>query len=69
MSNTNPLNDSLAWKVWLGSVVSVVLATVAVVLRLVARRISAAPFWWDDFTIIASLVRNRAHLDQGGVIV
>ena len=51
-----PPDVSLAWKVWLGSIVSVVAATVAVALRLFARRISAAPFWWDDWTIVASLV-------------
>lgn len=43
-----PPNDSVAWKVWLGSVVSVVLATIAVALHLFARKMSAAPFWWDD---------------------
>lgn len=48
MSDTQPPDDSLAWKVWLGSIVSVALATLAVALRLVARRISSAPFWWDD---------------------
>ncbi len=51
-----PPDDSLAWKVWLGSIVSVVAATIAVGARLLARRISAAPFWWDDWTIMASLV-------------
>ncbi len=51
-----PPDDSVAWKVWLGSVVSVVLATIAVALRLFARKLSAAPFWWDDWTIVASLV-------------
>ncbi len=53
-----PPDDSVAWKVWLGSVVSVVLATIAVALRLFARKLSAAPFWWDDWTIVASLVRR-----------
>ena len=56
MSSTLPPDDSLAWKVWLGSVVSVALATIAVAARLAARRTSAAPFWWDDYTILASLV-------------
>ena len=51
-----PPDDSLAWKVWIGTIVSVVSATVAVAARLLARKISAAPFWWDDWTIIASLV-------------
>ena len=59
-----PPDVSLAWKVWLGSIVSVVAATVAVALRLYARRLSAAPFWWDDWTIVASLVSmsGRANI-------
>lgn len=56
MSATHPPDDSIAWKVWVGSIVSVVLATLFVGLRLLARRISAAPYWWDDYTIIAALV-------------
>lgn len=56
-----PPDDSEAWKVWVGSVVSVVLATIAVIARLVARRISAANFWWDDYTIIAALVSTHDH--------
>ncbi|KAL8702705.1 MAG: hypothetical protein Q9201_004126 [Fulgogasparrea decipioides] len=55
MSSTLPPDDSLAWKVWVGSIVSVVTATVAVGLRLFARRISAAPYWWDDYTILVAL--------------
>ena len=56
MAGAMPIDDSVAWKVWLGSVVSVGLATVAVAARLIARKISAAPFWWDDYTIGISLV-------------
>ena len=56
MTGAMPIDDSVAWKVWLGSVVSVGLATVAVAARLSARKISAAPFWWDDYTIVISLV-------------
>ena len=51
-----PPDVSDAWKVWVGSIVSVVLATIAVAARLAARRISAARFWWDDYTIIMALV-------------
>ena len=51
-----PPDESLAWKVWLGTIVCVVASTTAVAARLLARKISAAPFWWDDWTIIASLV-------------
>ena len=58
-----PPDVSIAWKVWLGSIVSVVAATVAVVLRLIARRLSAAPFWWDDWTIVASLVSTSSRVN------
>ena len=58
MSSPLPPNNSVAWKVWLGSIVSVALATIAVSLRLLARRISNASFWWDDWTILASLVSS-----------
>lgn len=64
MATPLPPDDSVAWKCWLGSVASVVLATIAVALRLHARKLSRAPFWWDDWTIIASLVstlRTRCH--------
>ena len=59
-----PPDVSLAWKVWLGSIVSVVAATVAVALRLYARRLSAAPFWWDDWTIVASLVSMSSRVNM-----
>ena len=62
MSKPLPADDSVAWKVWLGSVVSVSSATVAVALRLLARRISNATFWWDDWTILASLVSLTLNL-------
>lgn len=53
-----PPDDNIAWKVWVGSIVSVVLATVAVVARLTARKLSAARFWWDDHLIAMALVRS-----------
>ena len=58
MAASKILNESAAWKVLLGSIVSVVLATTAVGLRLVARRLSDAPYWWDDYTICGALVRD-----------
>lgn len=62
-----PHDDSLVWKVWVGSVVSVIAATVPVAARFFARKISAAPYWWDDWTILASLVskalRSKEHSD------
>ena len=34
-------------------------ATIAVVLRLFARKLSKASFWWDDWTIVAALVTTK----------
>lgn len=34
-------------------------ATIAVVLRLFARKLSKASFWWDDWTIMAALVTSK----------
>ena len=36
------------------------LATTAVMLRLVSRRLSALTFWWDDVMIVASLLVSYA---------
>ena len=58
MAASNIPDESLEWKVLLGSIVSVVLATIAVVVRLVARRLSDAPYWWDDYTICGALVSD-----------
>lgn len=37
-------------------IVMIVTATLAVALRFIARRISGAGFWWDDWMILAALV-------------
>ena len=50
-------DDDIAWKVWLGSIISVLCATAAVISRLLAKRMSSARLWWDDWIIVASLVR------------
>jgi hypothetical protein len=38
------------------SVVLIILSTAAVVLRFLARRLSRAGLWWDDWTILFALV-------------
>ena len=43
-------------QVYGGTVSLIVLATLLVIARLIARRVSVAGFWWDDYTIIAALV-------------
>ena len=37
-------------------------ATIAVVLRLFARKLSTASFWWDDWTIVAALVTLKIFI-------
>ena len=44
--------------VYVAVAVGFVLATGAVILRLLARRISKASFGWDDYTIIFALVSS-----------
>ena len=44
--------------VYVAVAVGFVLATGAVILRILARRISKASFGWDDYTIIFALVRT-----------
>ena len=42
-----------------------IIATAAVILRFISRKISTASFWWDDWTILIALVtlseRNRSN--------
>lgn len=56
MAPALPPDENIAWKVWVGSIVGVVLSTVAVIARVIARRLSAAEFWWDDLFIVLALV-------------
>lgn len=45
-----------------GSMITLtVIAIIAVILRLFARKISKASFWWDDWTIIIALVKLPNH--------
>ncbi|KAL4923821.1 uncharacterized protein BDV17DRAFT_301564 [Aspergillus undulatus] len=52
--------ESIAYQIWIGTVVTVVAATIAVVLRFISRCIARAGLWWDDWVIAASLVVNWA---------
>ena len=58
MPTAIPPDENIAWKVWVGSIVGVVLSTLAVTARVVARKLSAAHFWWDDLCIILALVSD-----------
>ncbi|KAL4947390.1 hypothetical protein BDW69DRAFT_178501 [Aspergillus filifer] len=52
--------EDIAYQIWVGTIVTVVAATIAVVLRFISRYIAKAGFWWDDWVIVASLLVNWA---------
>ena len=56
-------HESRASDVYGATISLVVAATFAVALRLIARKISAANYWWDDWTLVLALVRTET-LDQ-----
>ena len=42
--------------VYSGTISLIIVAAIAVTLRLISRKVSAAPFWWDDWTLVIALV-------------
>lgn len=52
----DPNNDNIAYRIWIGTIVTVVPATLVTALRLTARVVSQVGLWWDDYTIAVSLV-------------
>ncbi|KAJ0426095.1 hypothetical protein BJY00DRAFT_124647 [Aspergillus carlsbadensis] len=50
--------EDISYRIWIGTIVTIVPATIAVALRFVSRYISRAGFWWDDWVIAVSLVVN-----------
>lgn len=48
--------DTIAYRIWIGTIVTVVPATIVTVLRFTARVVSRVGLWWDDYTIAVSLV-------------
>ncbi|KAJ5111427.1 hypothetical protein N7532_001962 [Penicillium argentinense] len=54
-----PHND-ISWRIWVGAFSTIIPATVVVALRYVARYVSRAGLWWDDYTIAVSLMFNWA---------
>ena len=53
---TNINDQSSQVQIYTVTAILLAIATVGVALRLLARRISSARFWWDDYTIIVALV-------------
>ncbi|KAL4901292.1 hypothetical protein BDW74DRAFT_84770 [Aspergillus multicolor] len=56
----NNRQEDIEYKIWVGTVVTVVAATAAVMLRFVSRNIARVKLWWDDWVIVVSLVVNWA---------
>ena len=48
--------QSRTLEVYGGTIFLTLLATCLVIARLVAREMSAAGLWWDDFTVLVALV-------------
>jgi hypothetical protein len=53
---TETYHESQKSQIYGVTVTLVVAATLAVALRLVARRLSAAKYWWDDWMLVLALV-------------
>lgn len=45
-----------------GTISLILVAVIAVSLRLTARRLSAAGFWWDDWTLVIALVNQQCRV-------
>ncbi|KAJ9315305.1 hypothetical protein DTO271D3_4472 [Paecilomyces variotii] len=59
-ANSLQQDVDISWRIWVGTITTVVPATFAVALRFTARYVASAGLWWDDWTILASLAVNWA---------
>lgn len=55
-SAQDPPNENISWRVLVGTIVTIIPATISVILRFVARHVPGIGLWWDDYTIAISLV-------------
>lgn len=63
-SNSNAYHQTRVPDLYAATITLAVLQTIAVVARFAARKISAANFWWDDYTIVLALVRPTTSFLQ-----
>ena len=56
---SSSLEQSRAGEVYGATITLTIVASLAVTLRFVSRKISQAPYWWDDWAIVAALVSAR----------
>ena len=50
-STTTPPRDDIARRIYVGTITTIVPATIVVILRYIARYLARAGLWWDDHTI------------------
>ena len=55
------LQQNQSRRVYAVTITGYCVAILAVVLRLVARKVTKARFWWDDFLIAMALVKFNAR--------
>ena len=53
-------DDDISYRIWIGTIVPVVPATIITVMRFTARLVWRVGLWWDDYTIAVALVINWA---------
>lgn len=63
MTTAQVPDDDISYRIWAGTIVTVVPATLVVALRIVARLVSHVGLWWDDYTIMVSLVGSLYRVD------
>jgi hypothetical protein len=51
-----PPDENIAWHLYVGTIVTIVPATIAVILRFISRHVARVGLWWDDYTIAIALV-------------
>lgn len=53
-------SGNISWRIYVGTITTIVPATIVVVIRFIARYVAKAGFWWDDYTIVGALVSTQA---------
>jgi hypothetical protein len=70
--DSNQTEVDTTWHIYVGTIATIIPATIAISLRFAARYVSSAGFWWDDYTIALSLVSFRLPFQLGlkdGIVI
>ena len=62
MNTMSVYEESRVGEVYGGTIPLLVLGTLLLIARIIARKISAAKLWWDDYTIVVALVSKAGPL-------